>query len=126
MSHTRTFLLLSTLLGTFLLAGCDGKSLESIEPAQDERPSGPGSALVSWYPPTERTDGSPLQDLAGYRVYFGKDPNPAGYIIEVTNPGQTSQFIDNLDQGTWYFSVTAYDRKGFESAKSAPASKTIG
>lgn len=123
MSPTRTFLFLSSLLGALLLAGCDGESLESSD---YEHASGPGSALVSWYPPTERTDGSPLQDLAGYKVYYGKDPGSAGFILDVTNPGQTSQFIENLDQGTWYFAVTAYDRQGFESAKSAPASKTIG
>jgi hypothetical protein len=112
-------LALSLLLG---VAGCDGEFLESLS---EERAPSDGTALVSWYPPTERTDGSPLLDLAGYRVYFGKDADPR-YMIEVTNPGQTSQFIDNLDRGTWYFSVTAYDREGFESARSAAASKTIG
>ena len=150
MSQIRTFLLLSSLLGTFLLAGCDGESLEApfdqrtSAPGPDERVSEPGydepvsepgsdkpvstsgSALLSWHPPRQRTDGSPLRGLAGYRVYFGKSPNPARYILEITNPGQTSQFIDNLDQGTWYFSISAYDRKGRESAKSTPASKTIG
>ena len=141
MSHIRTALFLSSLLGAFLLAGCDGKSLEATyderasAPGSDERVSGPGydepvstpgSALLSWHPPRQRIDGSPLRGLAGYRVYFGKSPNPARYIIEITNPGQTSQFIDNLDQGTWYFSMTAYDRQGLESAKSVPVSKTIG
>ncbi|HUG97943.1 MAG TPA: fibronectin type III domain-containing protein [Gammaproteobacteria bacterium] len=116
-------LALSLLLG---VAGCDLEPLESLEAPSETRAPADGTALVSWYPPTERTDGSPLLDLAGYRVYFGEDPDRDRYIIEVTNPGQTSQFIDNLDQGTWYFSVTAYDREGFESAKSAPASKTIG
>ena len=117
-------LALSLLLG---VVGCD---LDILESQSEERaPSsgtGSGTALVSWYPPTERTDGSPLLDLAGYRVYFGEDPDRERYIIEITNPGQTSQFIDNLGEGTWYFSVTAYDREGFESAKTAPARKTIG
>ena len=128
MPNLRALVLLSSTLGALLLAGCGGGSAESPSAGSppDDRPPASGTALVSWYPPTERTDGSPLVDLAGYRVYFGKDPNPVRYTIEVTNPGQTSQFIDDLDQGTWYFSVTAYDRKGFESAKSAPASKTIG
>jgi hypothetical protein len=128
MPNLRALVLLSSTLGALLLAGCGGDSAGSPSAGSppDARPPASGTALVGWYPPTERTDGSPLLDLAGYRVYFGKDPNPVRYIIEVTNPGQTSQFIDNLDQGTWYFSVTAYDRKGFESAKSVPASKTIG
>ena len=159
MSHIRTALFVSSLLGAILVAGCDGKSLEapyderasapgpeesasapgheesasvpgSNEPASrpgsNARASRPGSALLSWHPPTERADGSPLRDLAGYRVYFGKGANPARYILEITNPGQTSQLIGNLDRGRWYFSITAYDRQGLESARSAPASKTIG
>ncbi len=31
----------------------------------------PGTATLSWTPPTQNTDGSPLTDLAGYRVYWG-------------------------------------------------------
>ena len=169
MSHIRTVLFVSSLLGALLLAGCDGKSLESpgpdqrasgsspderasafspdegasgsgpdegasapdsdgpaLAPGSNARASRPGTALLSWHPPTERADGSPLRDLAGYRVYFGKGARPARYVLEITNPAQTSQLIGNLDRGRWYFSITAYDRQGLESARSAPASKTIG
>ena len=132
MSPTRTSLFLASLLGAFLLVGCDGHSLETPEDQRASAPdpgkstSAPGSALLSWYPPRQRTDGSALRGLAGYRVYFGKGANPGRYILEITNPGQTSQFIDNLDQGTWYFSITAYDRQGRESGKSPRVSKTIG
>jgi hypothetical protein len=84
-----------------------------------------GTAMVSWEPPTTRTDGSALTDLAGYRVYYGKDPNNLSHTIVIDGVGQTEQFIDNLDAGTWYFAVTAVCSKGLESPRSEIGSKTI-
>lgn len=87
--------------------------------------SASNTAVVSWMPPTERTDGSALTDLAGYRVYYGKSLNAMTRTIDIRNPGQTSQFIDNLDPGTWYFAVTAYTSDGLESGMSELAAKRI-
>lgn len=84
-----------------------------------------GSATVSWTPPTERTDGSPLTNLAGYKVYYGKDSTSLTHTVNVKNAGQTSHYVENLDAGTWYFAVTAYCSGGEESARSSLASKTI-
>ena len=84
-----------------------------------------GTAIVSWQPPLQRTDGSALTDLAGYRVYYGEDPNNLSHTIVIDSVGQTEQFIDNLEASTWYFAVTAVDSKGLESPKSEIGSKTI-
>ena len=84
-----------------------------------------GTATVSWEPPTTRTDGSTLTDLAGYRVYYGKDQASLTHMVPITEVGQTSEFIANLDTGTWYFAVTAIDSQGLESPKSEIGSKTI-
>ncbi|MGB5739562.1 MAG: putative Ig domain-containing protein, partial [Woeseia sp.] len=32
-----------------------------------------GSATLSWVPPTLNTDGTPLNDLAGYKIYWGSE-----------------------------------------------------
>jgi hypothetical protein len=84
-----------------------------------------GAATVSWEPPTQRTDGSALTDLAGYRVYYGKSSGSLTHVISIDKVGQTSQHIENLDAGTWYFAVTAYCSKGLESPKSEIGSKKI-
>jgi hypothetical protein len=84
-----------------------------------------GSATVSWVPPTERTDGSTLTDLAGYKLYYGTSAGNLDRIMNITNVGQTSQLVENLDAGTWYFAVTAYCSGGLESDKSSLGSKTI-
>lgn len=109
-----------------MLQACAGGDCDRAREACEAGPlPAPRSALVSWIPPLERTDGSALTDLAGYRVYFGRAPDALVRIIEIRNPGQTSQFIDNLEPGAWYFAVTAFSRDGLESEKSAIASKTV-
>ena len=84
-----------------------------------------GTATLSWQPPTQRTDGSPLSDLAGYRILYGTAPGNYSSRITLSNPGLTSYVVDNLSQGTWYFVMTAFDATGAESDYSSVGSKTI-
>jgi hypothetical protein len=84
-----------------------------------------GSATLSWNPPTQNTDGSPLNDLAGYRVYWGPEPGDWQNSITVPNPGLATYVVDQLTPAQWHFVVTAYTSDGIESAYSGSASKTI-
>ena len=84
-----------------------------------------GRATVSWVAPLQRTDGTPLQNLAGFRVYYGTQSGALAIVINVANPGANSVVVDNLTSGTWYFAATAVDADGIESAFSSTASKTI-
>ncbi len=84
-----------------------------------------GSATLSWTPPTANTDGSQLTTLAGFRIYYGQNQSNLDEVAEVANPSISSYQIDNLGQGTWYFSVHSYTSAGTESADSNLASKTI-
>lgn len=68
-----------------------------------------GSAILEWVPPTENTDGTPLTDLAGFRVQWGC-AGPGNYTAEavVLYPTLRSYLISNLpDSGTCYFTVRA-------------------
>jgi hypothetical protein len=87
--------------------------------------SSSGSATLSWEPPTQRTDGSPLTDLAGYRIAYGTAPENLGQKVTLNNPGVTTYVLENLSQGTWYFAMTAFDSSGAESDYSSIGSKTI-
>ncbi len=71
-----------------------------------------GSATLSWTPPTANTDGSQLTTLAGYRIYYGTSQSQLDEVIEIPNPGIASYQIDDLSQGTWYFSVHSYTSGG--------------
>jgi hypothetical protein len=84
-----------------------------------------GSATVRWTPPTLNEDGSPLNDLSGYRVYYGTSSTDLGTTLDLPNPGLTSDVVENLAPATWYFAVKAYTTANVESAFSNIASKTI-
>jgi hypothetical protein len=84
-----------------------------------------GSATLSWQPPTQNTDGSPLTNLAGYKVYWGVTPGTYVTSVTVNNPGLTSYAVGNLTPNTWHFAVTALNTVGTESVLSNSASKTI-
>jgi fibronectin type III domain protein/Big-like domain-containing protein len=95
-------------------------------------PAGAGVLDASWIAPTTKTDGSPLTDLASYRVYYGttNPPCPGSFFFEVPSstpsppPNETVTFrLTGLSTGTLYsVSVTAVDMDGNESACSASAS----
>lgn len=74
-----------------------------------------GEIVLSWEPPTKNEDDTPLTDLAGYKVYYGTE---SGNYSHNTNVGNVTTYqVIGLTVGvTYYFSVTAYDTSGNESA----------
>lgn len=84
-----------------------------------------GSATLSWIPPTQNTDGTPLTNLAGFRIYYGTSLGNYPNVITVSNPGITSYVVENLTANTWYFVSTSFNSSGMESDYSNVASKVI-
>ena len=84
-----------------------------------------GSVTLSWTPPTSNTDGSPLNDLAGYRVYWGTSPSSLSNSVTVPNAGLATYVVGQLTPAVWHFAVTAYTTTGYESGYSNVASKTV-
>lgn len=84
-----------------------------------------GQATLSWTPPTTRTDGSLLTNLAGYRIYYGTNAASLTTRIDLTNPGLATYVVTNLAPGTWYFQISSVDSGGVESARAGPVSLTI-
>jgi hypothetical protein len=91
-----------------------------------------GVLLVSWRPPTTNTDGSPLSDLASYRIYFNTagSPCPGGLFVNVdaavvgrTPDGRVSVILSNFVVGRIYHvAVTAVSSRGVPSDCSNTAS----
>ena len=84
-----------------------------------------GTALLSWLPPDENTDGSVLTDLAGYKIYYGTSPGVYSNAITVNNPGLSSYLVESLAVNTWYFSMSSFNSSNIESVHSIEVSKTI-
>lgn len=76
---------------------------------------GTGSVTLSWVAPTERTDGTPLQNLGGYKISYGRMSKVYDYTISIDNPGLTTYVVEGLKPGSWYFALVAYDTEGLES-----------
>jgi hypothetical protein len=84
-----------------------------------------GSVTLSWTPPTQNEDGTPLTNLRGFRIYYGQSSAALGTMIEIPNAGITTAMVENLSPATWYFAVKAYTTDGVESTFSNVASKQI-
>ena len=85
-----------------------------------------GIVTLSWQPPTQNEDGSHLRDLAGYRIYVGRNPDSLSRVIVLNNPGLTRYVVENLSSATWHFAMTSFNRHGRESRRSAIVSKQVG
>jgi len=84
-----------------------------------------GSAQLSWTAPMQNADGSPLTDLAGFRVYWGTAADELTYSMQIDNPSVSMFLVENLTPAQWFFAVTALDATGNESALSEVISDLI-
>jgi hypothetical protein len=69
---------------------------------------------IQWEAPATNTDGTPLKDLAGYRVSWGPASKQYTNALDVGN--RLSYPLANLAPGTWFIAVAAYDQAKNSSA----------
>jgi len=109
----------------------------------NDRPLSDGSdatATLSWTPPTQNTDDSPLTDLKGYWLYIGNSPDNLQRALDipatdangqpVTRHTLNSDDLFNLGNApqageTLYFALTAYNSLDIESRLSEIVFKTF-
>jgi hypothetical protein len=105
----------------------DGTASATIGPFSIQvQSNATGTALLTWVPPTQNADGSPLTNLAGFMVYWGTTPGNYSNSVRLTNPGLTTYLVENLLPGTtYYFVTTAFNSQNQESVFSNVGSKTI-
>lgn len=105
----------------------DGQSSSALPAFEIEvTQASSGIVTLSWQPPTQNEDGSHLRDLAGYRIYIGRNADSLSRVIVLNNPGLTRYVVENLSAATWYFAMTSFNRRGHESRRSATVSKRVG
>jgi len=88
-------------------------------------PAPAGTATLSWLPPTQNVDGTPLTNLAGYRVVYGQSSTNLTSSLDIPNPAITTAMIESLASGTWYFAIKAYTTDSIESSLSSLAQKMV-
>jgi hypothetical protein len=86
---------------------------------------GTGVATLAWGQPVSKVDGSPLDDLAGYRIAYGRTAEDLDHSIFINDPAQTSYEFATLASGTWFFAVIAVNASGLEGPPTPTAEKSI-
>jgi len=84
-----------------------------------------GVATLEWRQPVSQVDGEPLEDLAGYRIVYGRNPEDMDQSVFISDPGQHSYEFATLSSGVWYFAVIAVNANGLEGPPTAVATKSI-
>ena len=82
-------------------------------------PASAGHRTASWTAPTTNEDGTPLTDLAGYRLYrcsVTPCTRAVGTLMGTVTAPTTSFSIPHGSQG--FLAVTAFDTSNNESAES--------
>lgn len=69
------------------------------------------SAVIEW-----RHDSR--ADVAGFRIYYGRDPRSLSGMHQVLDPAARMASVDGLSEGTWYFEVRAVSASAVESEPS--------
>lgn len=86
-------------------------------------------AILTWDAPATRENGESLKvgEIDYYVLSWGQDPDTLAHNsqIDCVNCTDMKHVIDNLDQGTWYFTVQTRDTDGNLSRKADLASKNI-
>jgi hypothetical protein len=84
-----------------------------------------GDINLSWIAPATRTNGAvlSLSEIAGYRIYMGSTARNLAPVLDLEDGTLNRYVMRDLDNGTYYFAVTAYDTAGNESRLSNIAAK---
>jgi hypothetical protein len=107
------------------ISASDGSLESSLPPFSIAVGSATGSVTLSWTPPTENEDGSPLLDLAGYWIYWQDEAHTDAESMKIDNPGLSTIVIDNLAAGTYEFAMTSFNVDGVESARSNTITRIV-
>ena len=86
---------------------------------------GTGVASLRWETPPSKVSGEPLDDLAGYRILYGRNSSDLDHSVLITDPATTSYQFSSLTSGIWYFAVVAVSSGGLEGPPTTLASKSI-
>ncbi len=84
-----------------------------------------GSTTLVWAAPANNEDGTALTDLSGYVIRYGKAIGMLDQKIDLNSPGITTVVVENLIEGTWYFTMSSVNSSGVESRPTGHVAVTI-
>lgn len=120
--------------GNVVISVSDGKASASLPAfsitvaqaaAAAGDPAASGAVSLSWDVPTQTVEGGLLDNLAGYRVHYGKSADALTNSIEIQSSGGNQYVVQGLQPGTYYFAVRAVTQTGAQSATSNIISRPV-
>lgn len=131
----------SILLGLLFIFGPAAPAISQESESMGITPrSSTDHVILTWEAPTKNRDGTPLIDLAGYKIYYDRASH--GYherkpqkIVHLDNSELSCKKIDgrtkctytmtvpDLGRETHYFAIKAFNTSGRDSAFSNEAKK---
>jgi len=119
----------ATDAGTYasiVISVSDGTATATL-PAFSIQVSAPvtGTVTLTWTAPTQNDDGTPLTNLAGYKLRYGTSATGLTQLVDIPNPTITSASIESLSAGTWYFTLSSYTTAGVESVPTGEVSTVV-
>ena len=110
-----------------VISATDGLSTASLPAfALIVADSASGTVTISWTPPTTNSNGSVIDNLAGYQINYGQSATALTQSVKVNTVGLTNYVVDNLTPGVWYFSIQAFNSAGVSSSPTPVVSATVG
>lgn len=129
----RSLFLLIIFMPLFFLAACNQDSIRS-EISVQEIPNTDDNgntvckktAQLNWLKPTTNEDGSPLTDLASYRIFYGTSSRNYASTINLADPNLLTYQVTELAPGnTYYFAIKSINSIGMESQYSGEVSLSL-
>jgi len=108
-------------------AATDSGVSQNSGQSSDSQQSIKRTAVLSWNAPLERQNQEALKmaELSGYVISYGQDPENLEQTVLVNNASTMEYTVEDLADGTWYFSVQVEDNNGLISPPSDLVSKNI-
>lgn len=109
-------------------AATDSGVSQNSGQSSDSQQSIKRTAALSWNAPSERQNGDRIEELyelSGYIISYGQNPEDLDQIEYVNDANQMDYTVEDLADGTWYFSVQVEDNNGLISPPSDLVSKNI-
>ena len=80
---------------------------------------------LGWVAPTQNSNGTPITDLAGYKIHYGTASQDYTQVVSITNPSLSRYVLDSLASGTYYFAISSYNSQGVESPLSGEITASL-
>jgi hypothetical protein len=102
-----------------------GSSTTTTTPPPTSTTTSSTAVTLGWVAPTQNSNGTPITDLAGYKIHYGTASEDYTQVVSITNPSLSRYVLDSLASGTYYFAISSYNSQGVESPLSGEITASL-